>query len=198
MIVTLAPKRACIEANSTPTAPEPITTSDFGTSASSSIPVEESTVFSSMSIPGRDRGVDPVATMTFLPVSTVSAPSAPVTDTRPAPARRPKPAATSTRFFFIRKETPLVDWRTIFSLCFRAAGMSRRTSRVATPTSAPWRASSRRSAVCRSALVGMHPQSVQTPPSRGSFSTMRTDSPSCAARIAATYPPGPEPMMMRS
>ena len=42
-IVTLAPKRACMEANSTPTAPEPITTSDFGTSVSSSIEVEDRT-----------------------------------------------------------------------------------------------------------------------------------------------------------
>ena len=32
MIVTLEPKRAYIDANSTPTAPEPITTRDFGTS----------------------------------------------------------------------------------------------------------------------------------------------------------------------
>ena len=65
MIVTLEPKRAYMEANSTPTAPEPITTSDFGTSVSSSIEVEERTVLSSMSMPGRDRGVEPVATMTF-------------------------------------------------------------------------------------------------------------------------------------
>ncbi len=65
MIVTFDPKRAYIEANSTPTAPEPITSSDFGTSASSSIPVEDRTVFSSMSMPGSARGVEPVATMTF-------------------------------------------------------------------------------------------------------------------------------------
>ncbi len=52
-IVTLEPKRAYIDANSTPTAPEPMTTSDFGTSESSSIPVEERTVFSSMSMPGQ-------------------------------------------------------------------------------------------------------------------------------------------------
>ena len=86
----------------------------------------------------------------------------------------------------MRYETPLVDWRTIFSLCFIAAGMSRRTSRADTPTSAPCRASSSRSAVWSSALVGMQPQSVHTPPSRGSFSTIRTVMPSCAARIAAT------------
>ena len=88
--------------------------------------------------------------------------------------------------------------RTTFSLCFIAAASSSRTSRVETPTSAPCRASSSRSAVWSRALVGMQPRSVQTPPSRGSFSTIRTDMPSCAARIAATYPPGPEPMIATS
>ena len=102
MIVTRAPKRACIEANSTPTAPEPITTSDFGTSVSSSMDVEDRMVLSSMSMPGSERGVDPVATMMFFAAKTVSPPSAPTTATRPGPASRPNPAATSTRFFFMR------------------------------------------------------------------------------------------------
>src|SRR6266542_3290076 len=44
----------------------------------------------------------------------------------------------------------------------------------------------------------MQPRRVQTPPRRESFSTMSTESPSWAARTAATYPPGPEPMMQRS
>ena len=186
MIVTFEPNRAYIEANSTPTAPEPITRSDLGTSVSSSMDVEERTALSSMSMPGSERGAEPVATMTFFAANIVSAPSGPATDTRPEPARRPKPLTTSTRFFFMRYVMPLVDWRTIFSLCLSAAGMSSRTSRAATPTSAPWRASSRRSAVWSRAFVGMQPQSVQTPPSRGSFSTTRIDIPSWAARIAAT------------
>src|SRR5262245_17445261 len=38
----------------------------------------------------------------------------------------------------------------------------------------------------------MHPQFRQIPPGR-SASTTATRCPSCAARIAATYPPGPEP-----
>ena len=79
-----------------------------------------------------------------------------------------------------------MDCRTIFSLCFIAAGMSSRTSRADTPTSAPCRASSRRSAVWSSAFVGMQPQRVHTPPRRDSFSTIRTVMPSCAARMAAT------------
>ena len=40
----------------------------------------------------------------------------------------------------------------------------------------------------------MHPQLRQTPP-RLSFSMMAVFSPSCEARIAVTYPPGPLPIM---
>ena len=47
------------------------------------------------------------------------------------------------------------------------------------------------------ALVGMHRQFRHTPPSR-SFSTSTVFSPSCAARMAHTYPPVPPPMMIRS
>src|SRR5439155_1380121 len=86
--------------------------------------------------------------------------------------------------FFIRYATPLELWRTTFSLCFIAAGSSRWISLAETPTSAPWRASSRTSAVWRSALVGMQPRNVQTPPSLESFSTRSTDMPSCADRTS--------------
>src|SRR6185295_17806644 len=48
------------------------------------------------------------------------------------------------------------------------------------------------SAFRRSALVGMQPQLRQTPPGRSS-STVATESPSWAQRMAATYPPGPVP-----
>src|SRR5258708_22912085 len=48
------------------------------------------------------------------------------------------------------------------------------------------------SALRSSALVGMQPQFRQTPPGRSS-STVATDNPSWAARMAETYPPGPVP-----
>src|SRR5262245_94499 len=48
------------------------------------------------------------------------------------------------------------------------------------------------------ALLGMQPMRRQVPPRSGSFSTQVTFRPSCAARMAATYPPGPEPIMTRS
>src|SRR5713226_7968644 len=44
----------------------------------------------------------------------------------------------------------------------------------------------------------MQPHSRQVPPSACCFSTTATFSPSCAARIAATYPPVPAPMMITS
>src|SRR6202521_4534095 len=43
----------------------------------------------------------------------------------------------------------------------------------------------------------MQPQLRQTPP-RYARSTIAVLNPSCAARMAVTYPPGPEPMMMMS
>src|SRR5258708_2992631 len=44
----------------------------------------------------------------------------------------------------------------------------------------------------------MQPMLRQVPPRYLSFSTMAVFSPSCAARIAATYPPGPEPLLTTS
>src|SRR5688500_13632283 len=48
------------------------------------------------------------------------------------------------------------------------------------------------------ALVGMQPQIKQVPPSAFCFSTTATLRPSCAARIAATYPPVPAPITTTS
>src|SRR5215471_9407146 len=48
------------------------------------------------------------------------------------------------------------------------------------------------------ALLGMQPMRRHVPPRSCSFSTQATFRPNCAARMAATYPPGPAPMMTRS
>src|SRR3954465_1419332 len=53
------------------------------------------------------------------------------------------------------------------------------------------------SADFRRALVGMQPQFRQMPPAR-SRSLQATLKPSCEARMAATYPPGPAPTTTRS
>src|SRR5439155_18946930 len=60
------------------------------------------------------------------------------------------------------------------------------------------RASSSTSALYRSDLVGIQPMCRQVPPRAGHFSTRAVFSPSCAARMAATYPPGPLPMTVTS
>src|SRR6266850_4896406 len=44
----------------------------------------------------------------------------------------------------------------------------------------------------------MHPTCRQVPPRKGSFSTTTVFSPSSPARIAATYPPGPLPIIATS
>src|SRR6266852_2289110 len=44
----------------------------------------------------------------------------------------------------------------------------------------------------------MHPTCRQVPPRKGSFSTTTVFSPSSPARIAATYPPGPLPILATS
>src|SRR5216683_6049724 len=54
------------------------------------------------------------------------------------------------------------------------------------------------SAWCSSTLVGMQPTCRQVPPRYGSFSTTTVFSPSSPARIAATYPPGPLPIIATS
>ena len=50
------------------------------------------------------------------------------------------------------------------------------------------------SAECSKDLVGIHPQLRHTPPRRSS-SKSATFIPSCEALIAATYPPGPPPII---
>src|SRR3984957_15766595 len=54
------------------------------------------------------------------------------------------------------------------------------------------------SAWCRKTLVGIQPTCRQVPPRNGSFSTTAVFNPHWLARIAATYPPGPLPMITRS
>ena len=66
MTAVFEPNRENIEANSTPTAPVPTTRRDLGTSGTSRIESEERTVLWSISIPGSERGAEPVAIRMFL------------------------------------------------------------------------------------------------------------------------------------
>src|SRR5690242_5567698 len=60
------------------------------------------------------------------------------------------------------------------------------------------RANSKCSDDVSSAFDGMQPTFTHVPPSVLSISTHTVFKPSCPARIAATYPPGPPPMITTS
>ena len=113
-MVTSLPNRRKIDANSTPTAPLPRITIDFGTCfrwmASSLVMMR----VRSISIPGTLRGADPVATMISLRAASVCA-SPSNTSTPPCPVRRAVPLIQSILFFLKRNSTPLVRPPTIRS-----------------------------------------------------------------------------------
>src|SRR5688572_10056303 len=71
-------------------------------------------------------------------------------------------------------------------------------SPIVSPHSFQSCATLRACACSRSALVGMQPQLRHVPPRTGARSTTAVLRPSCAARMAATYPPVPEPITMTS
>ena len=88
-------------------------------------------------------------------------------------------------FFFIRKWTPLVIRSETARLRLNAAPKSNVTSPEMPNVFASALKMCASSALRSSALVGMQPTFRQTPP-QYFFSTMAVDSPSWAARIAAT------------
>ena len=104
----------------------------------------------------------------------------------------PQPSISVILFFFIRKWTP----RTMPALTFRERSWVGPKAMVASPwipnTSFSRVSTCASSALRSSALEGMQPTLRQTPP-QYFFSTTATDLPSWAARMAATYPPGPAP-----
>ena len=55
-----------------------------------------------------------------------------------------------------------------------------------------------RSLACNKALDGIQPTLRQVPPRVSRISMQAVFMPSCAARMAATYPPGPPPMTTKS
>ncbi len=71
--------------------PAPTMRSFFGTAGNSSAPVDDTTRFSSMSMPFNRATSEPVAMTMFLVSSTWVLPSAPFTSTWPGAAMRPNP-----------------------------------------------------------------------------------------------------------
>ena len=85
---TSAPSRRQTEPSSSPITPAPMTRSFFGTLSSSSAPSEETTTFSSISMPGRRVTSEPVAMTMFFVSTTWFEPSSPLTSICPAAAMR--------------------------------------------------------------------------------------------------------------
>src|SRR5581483_5998822 len=188
MIVTSEPKRRKIEANSQPMIPPPRTTSRRGTSVCARRPVESTQRGESSPPIGGRIGNEPVATIADLNATS----SAPSTASVLASLNRPFPRTHSTPFALKSEATPCVICLTTFAFhSFDAAKSSSGspTRSFANVSSASFSAN----AVCTHAFVGMQPTRRHVPPSASSCSTQTAFAPSCAARIAAVYPPGPPP-----
>ncbi len=170
--------------------PPPRTTSRFGTSVWASSPVESTQRPESIPSIGGRSGYEPVATIALLKLTS----SPPSTAIVFASLKRPVPLTHSTPFALKRLATPPVICLTTASFHSFALPKSRLASPTETPNLAKLSSASLSAkAVCTQAFVGMHPTRRQVPPSSSSFSMQATLAPSCAARIAAEYPPGPPP-----
>ena len=101
MTVTAEPKRAKTDANSMPTAPAPMTTSDRGICGICEDLVRRDDRLAVEGRPGRVRGREPVARRTFFVLIFVSPPS-PLTMTLPGPSSRACPRNSVILFFLKR------------------------------------------------------------------------------------------------
>src|SRR5687767_7248527 len=123
-----------------------------------------------------------------------------VTCTVPPPASRALPLIQSILFFLKRNSTPLVS--PVTTLVRRALTRFMSIDGLTSPSTRPHSFAScaifRAWACSSSAFVGMQPQLRHVPPSDGWRSTTAVLRPSCAARIAATYPPVPAPITTTS
>ena len=176
--MTSAPNERYIEANSSPTAPAPITTADAGIRSNHSA-WSLVMMCSPTSRPGIILGRDPVATMTSVapivrPSTSTAGPDTSVAD----------PWITSMPRSLTRPVTPLTSLSTIESSKATTADQSG-SPEALMPHSSERLTVSMTAADCSSALVGMQPRSRHVPPRRSSRSTRATRLPSCAARRAA-------------
>ena len=110
------------------------------------------------------------------------------------------PCIISTPFFLSKNSTPLVNLRTILSDRFLATCQSKVSAFLSippTPNSDTFFILLNILALSIIDLVGIQPQFKHIPPI-SSFSIIAVFNPTCPALIAATYPAGPEPIMMTS
>src|SRR4029077_7169301 len=116
----------------------------------------------------------------------------------PGPSYLPQPCTHSTLFFLKRNSMPLACFLTILSLRARTLPQLIFSPLTSKPSSAAFLKRSYTTAWCSSTLVRMQPPCRQGPPRNGSFSTTTVFNPSSPARMAATYPPGPLPIIATS
>ena len=109
----------------------------------------------------------------------------------------PEPSISVILFFFIRKWTPLTRPSATLRLRSNATPKSKVTSPEMPNSLGLLGEDVGEFGVRSSALEGMQPTLRQTPPQYFS-STTAMFRPSWAARMAATYPPGPAPRMTTS
>ena len=114
-IVTWTPYAAKTSANSTPTAPAPITTTEGGRRSSRSASSELMTRVLSIGTPGRLFGAAPVASTIARASSVRTLPSGACTVTAPGAVTVPRPVTRVILFFRNRNSTPLdirsATWR---------------------------------------------------------------------------------------
>jgi hypothetical protein len=188
---TSTPRRAYAEAISAPDAPAPTTAIVFGSSGNaqaSSVPITRPP----NAVPGIGFFTEPVASRIVFALICWGP-----TLTAPLPASDPSPSISSIPFFLNSPDTPPVSVLITFSQRALTAAKSISGSATLIPNSFAPRTSLSTSATRSTAFAGMQAEFRQRPPTR-SFSTTAVFIPSWAARIAATYPPGPEPITTQS
>ncbi len=141
--------------------------------------------------PGISTGRAPVATRKACASTRIFSPPR-STSMAFGPTNAAVPASTSTPLPFSSIPTPPTSFFTTSFLNWRSLARSTLGASTRMPRSAAPRISSTRFAAAMRAFDGMQPQLRQTPPS-APFSTSAVFFPSCASRMAATYPPGPAP-----
>ena len=145
-------------------------------------------------VPGIGLGTEPQARMIVL-----ASISSPPTVTLPPPASAPSPSITSMPFFLNSPATPPVSvLMTLSRRCATAAKSTCTPPCTLSPNSSASSISALTSATRSTALAGMHASLRQRPPTTPALSTTAVFIPTCAARIAATYPPGPDPITTQS
>src|SRR5574341_541432 len=185
-----------MKANSQPITPAPMMSRLPGTLCIRTASSLVRTLSPSKGRPGIAAGREPVAIMILSDLTSWVTPSLWTTLATSGARTEPRPSMSVTPQLLNSARMPFTWVETTLSLRSRIFSRLYFTSPVSsTPNSPAFRARSRASADAIRVLVGMQPRCRQAPPT-SSFSMTVTCAPLCAARIAATYPPGPEPMMV--